>query len=163
MSSIDLHEFDLALRSEVRIAASAARVWGCLGDLQAWKPSVVSVDRIDGETGEVGEVLRVGQRSAQGVVYVCMRTVETEEAAWKVQTLETDDGRTTRGYLTYRLIGAPDATQVYAQLVARAAVERSAIPPGSPPAEFARTIADATRTKLDADHARLRELAEGSR
>ena len=164
MSSTDLHEFDLALRSDVRIAAPAPRVWACLEDLQAWKPSVASVARIDGKPGEIGEVLRIGQRGARAIVYVRMRTLQSEPVAWKVQTLETEDGRTTRGYVTYRLIEQqPDVIQVCAQLIARAAVERASIPPDCPPAEFVRTIADATRAKLDADHAMLRQLAEGTR
>jgi hypothetical protein len=161
MSSTELHEFDLALRSDVQIAARAARVWACLEDFQAWKPSVVSVDRVEGASGAIGEVLRVGQRGAHGVVHVRMRTLQSEPGAWKVQTLETEDGRTTRGYVTYRLVEQGAATQVYAQLIARAAIVRTAIPPDCPSAEFVRTIADATRAKFDADHATLKRLAEG--
>jgi hypothetical protein len=161
MTSSDLHEFDLVLRSETRVATPAARVWACLADLRAWKPSIASIDRLEGEAGQVGEVLRVGQRAARGVVYVRMRTLQSEPAAWKVQTLETEDGRTTRGYVTYRLVEhQPDLTQVYAQMIARAAIERSMLPPACPPAEFVQTIVDATRKKLQADHALLRQLAE---
>jgi hypothetical protein len=163
MTCTDFHEFDLALRSDVRIRAPAARVWACLEDLQAWKPSVVSVDRLEGVRGEAGELLRVGQRGVEGIVFVLMRTLQCEAAAWKVQTLETEDGRTTRGYLTYRLIEQPSATDLHAQLLARAAVEHSAIPPGCSTGTFARSIADATRAKLDADHVLLKDLAEGRR
>ena len=91
MSSTELHEFDLALRSDVQIAARVARVWACLENLQAWKPSVVSVDRVEGASGEIGEVLRVCQRGAHGVVYVRMRTLQSEPGLALAEQLEHSD------------------------------------------------------------------------
>ena len=160
MSPSDPHEFDLVLRSELTIEATPEAVWAGLEQPAAWKPSVASIEHVAGLPGAAGEDLRVGQRATDGIVYVRMRTLASDPPRWKVQALDTEDGVTTRGYVTYRLVARAGTTEVYAQLVGRAALSAGAVPAGRTVAELAAEITEATRLKLDADHARLKRLVE---
>jgi Polyketide cyclase / dehydrase and lipid transport len=160
-----LLEFDLAIRSRIEIGAPPAVVWSQLGRLQGWKDSVVSVERIAGEPDAEGETLRIGQRPVDTTVYTIMRTVRIEPEAWKVQTLQTEDGRVTEGYVAYTLesVGAR-RTRLGCEVMARCRV----LPPDgvagdASPTGFARAVNESTRAKLDADHAALRRLVESGR
>ena len=154
-------EFDLVLRSEVEVDAPRMRVWEQLERVQEWKASVVSVERIGGAPGEIGEALRIGQSRAGQVVYVHMKTLEQQPGAWKVQTLETEDGRTTRGYVAYTLHESQGRTQVIGQLIARASLPLEAVPSGQSADQASRMICEATRAKMDADHRVLKQRIEG--
>ncbi len=158
-------EFDLAIRSRIEIGAPPAAVWSQLGRLQRWKSSVVSVERLAGETDAEGEMLRVGQRPGDTTVHTIMRTVRIEPWSWKVQTLQTEDGRTTDGYVAYSLEPAgTNGTRLSCEVIARCRVA----PPagdaqGVSPAAFAHAVNESTRAKLDADHAVLKRLVESGR
>lgn len=154
-------EFHLAIRSRIDIAAPPVAVWAELGRLQAWKTSVVSIERLAGEPGAEGETLRVGQRPADVTVHTILRTLRAEPAAWKVQTLQTEDGRTTDGYVTYSLEPAGPGTRLSCEVVARCRVRAPAGPGAS--AALARSVNEATRAKLDADHEALKRLVETGR
>jgi hypothetical protein len=154
-------DFRLALRSRVAIAAPAAAVWPVLGRLDAWKASVVSFERLAGEPDEEGETLRVGQRPADVTVNTILHTLRVERGAWRVQSLITEDGEATDGYVTYTLDPLNDGTLVTCELVARCRVAAPAAPPDV--AAFARGINAATLAKLDADHAVLKRLVETGR
>ena len=160
-----LLEFDLAIRSRIEIAAPPAAVWSQLGRLQGWKSSVVSVERLAGEADAEGETLRVGQRPGDTTVHTIMRTVRIDPWAWKVQTLQTEDGHTTDGYVAYTLEPAgANGTRLSCEVVARCRV----VPPDDvaetvSPADFALAVNVSTRAKLDADHAVLKWLVESGR
>lgn len=161
--SNDFHEFDLVMRSAVGIDAPAQAVWAALGKLQAWKPSVALVERIAGECDAIGEVLRVGQRAGDSIVYVTHRTIACERPSWKVQWLETEDGRSTRGYLVYSLAARGGGTDLVGQLLARAALPRGTRPDLSDE-QASRMICEATQAKFHTDHLVLkRQVEEGER
>lgn len=154
-------DFRLALRSRVSIAAPAATVWPLLSRLEAWKSSVVSIERLAGEPDSEGETLRVAQRPADVTVNTILRTLCVERDAWRVQSLTTEDGEATDGYVTYTLDPVSDGTLVTCELVARC---RVAAPAATADVDaFARVVNEATRAKLDADHAVLKRLAESGR
>lgn len=157
MSAPPLAEFHLALRSSVDIAASAAAVWTHLAQLRAWKRSVVSFERLAGPPDEEGETLRLGQRPADVTVHTIMRTLRSAAPTWKVQTLLTEDGRTTDGYVVYSLQNVGAVTRVCCDVVARCRVP---LPADGDVVALARAANDSTRAKLDADHERLKRLVE---
>lgn len=152
-------EFDLILHSQVVIKAPPSVVWEHLDRLQEWKPSVVSLERIEGARNEVGEVLRIGQKPANETVYVLQKTLQVEPNRRKVQTLTTEDGRTTNGYVIYSLVPEGGGTRVMCDLVARASVPAAALN-GRSPAELSRLASAGTKAKLDADHQALKQLIE---
>lgn len=155
-------DFDLVIRSRIEIDAPPELVWKHLAALQEWKESVVSVERLSGDPDSEGETLRVGQRPADVVVHTLMRTVRLEPCSWKVQTLQTEDGRATQGYVLYALERSTRGTNVSCEVVARCSVpvQRDA---SIEAAEFARQANAATRAKLDADHVALKRLVEARR
>jgi hypothetical protein len=119
-------EFDMAVRSVVTIDAPPAEVWSGLARLQDWKPSVVSVERLGGAAeGEEGETLRVGQRPGDSTVYVIMRTIRSLPHEWKLQTLRTEDGDATDGYVSYSLLAEQGGTRLCCAAVARCRVQRT--------------------------------------
>ncbi len=154
-------DFRLALRSRVAIAAPPAAVWTVLGRLDAWKTSVVAMERLAGAPDEEGETLRVDQRPADVTVSTILRTLRVERGAWRVQSLSTADGETTEGYVTYTLDPVGDGTLVTCELVARCRVAAPEAPVDVD--AFARQVNEATRAKLDADHASLKRLVETGR
>jgi hypothetical protein len=157
--SNDSLEFDLVMRSAVEIGAPPRAVWAALGRLEAWKSSVALVERIAGEPDAIGEVLRVRQRAGEAIVYVTHRTIACERPSWKVQWLETEDGRSTRGYLVYSLAARDGGTDLVGQLLARAALPRGTRPDLSDE-RASRIICEATQAKFHADHVVLKRLVE---
>lgn len=155
----ECHEFDLAIRSEVRIDAPPDVVWQALDRLGEWKRTVASVERISGPRGGIGEVVRVGQRAGEEIVYVTHRTVSLEPFGWRVQWLETEDGRSTRGYLAYSLQPLDRGTRLVGELLARAALPAGSMA-GRSDEEASRMITEATRDKFHADHMTLKRLVE---
>ncbi len=161
MSDPPIAEFDLAISSRIDIAAAPERVWPCLARPQDWKPSVVSVERLAGEPEAEGETLRIGQRPVDVTVHTIMRTVRSDAPRWKVQTLQTEDGRTTDGYVSYALEPAGPGTRLRCEVVARCQI---ALPDGFDAVEdFARLVNASTLAKLDADHTALKHLVESGR
>jgi Polyketide cyclase / dehydrase and lipid transport len=151
-------EFDLAIRSQIDIAAPAPIVWSALSNLRAWKTSVVSVERLAGEADCEGETLRIGQRPMDVTVHTIMRSVRVQKPHWKIQTLQTEDGRATDGYVLYTLEPFGSGTRICCQVIAQCRVPD----PGTmPQPAFARHVNEATRAKLDADHMILKRLLEG--
>lgn len=154
-------EFDLAIRSCISIAAAPAVVWDWLGDMQSWKASVVSIERLAGEPGAEGEILRVGQRPVDETVHTLMRTVRTSPPTWKVQTLQVGEGREIDGYVAYTLEPATWGTRISCEVIARC---RLPVPAGVESVDaFARAANASTLAKLDADHAVLKALVEKER
>jgi hypothetical protein len=159
MTQAALVEFDLAIRSRIDIAVAPALVWPPLMRLKEWKASVVSIERLAGEPDAEGETLRIGQRPADVTVHMIMRTVRVEPFAWRVQTLQAEDGRSTDGYVAYSLESLANGTRLSCDVIARccvpapdgAALDRIA---------FARRANESTKAKLDADHAALKRLIE---
>lgn len=152
-------EFHLAIHSEVEIAAPPPVVWQYLDRPRDWKPSIVSIERLDGQPGREGETLRIGQRPGDETVYVIMRTLRLEPYNRRVQTLSTEASRATDGYVIYTLVPDGTATRLVCDVVARCEVAAAATG-GKTAAEFARTVNEATTSKLDADHRALKALIE---
>jgi hypothetical protein len=152
-------EFHLAIRSEIEIAAPPPIVWLYLDRPRDWKPSIVSIERLDGQPGREGEMLRIGQRPGDETVYVIMRTLRLEPYTWRVQTLSTEASRMTDGFVIYTLAPAGTSTRLACDVVARCTIAGDATG-GKTPAEFARTVNEATAIKLDADHRALKTLIE---
>jgi hypothetical protein len=154
-------EFDLAIRSRIGIDAPADAVWAHLSRLQAWKSSVVSLERLSGQPDAEGETLRVGQRPGDVTVNMIMRTVRVQRPGWKIQTLQTEDGDATNGYVVYTLDAEGEGTRLSCDVVARCRVP---LPPGvTDVAAFAQQANASTLAKLDADHAALKALVESGR
>jgi hypothetical protein len=151
--------FDLAIRGRVDIAASPESVWPQLARVERWKSSVVSVEHVEGPAGDVGELLRVGQKSAKETVFVLMRTLSLEAPSLRVQSLATEAGPEVRGYVIYSVDRQPRGCRVTCDLVARCELLPSALD-GRPIESLARDITEATRVKLDSDHAALKALIE---
>jgi hypothetical protein len=157
--SNDSHEFDLVARSAVGIDAPPEVVWAALARLEEWKASVTFVERSAGEPDAAGEVLRVAQQAGERLMYVTHRTIECARPSWKVQWLETEDGRSTRGYLVYSLAAQGGGTLLTGLLLARAALPRGTMP-DLPADDAARMICEATQAKFHADHLVLKRLVE---
>ena len=152
-------EFDLAMRSEITIAAPPATVWIYLDRPREWKPSIVSLELVAGIAGTEGETLRVGQRPAAETVHVIMRTLRLEAPSWRVQTLATEDSRAVDGFLLYSLHRIDGGTQLRCDFVAHCRAPAAAGADG----DFAQRIGEATLVKLDADHRSLKQLVEQAR
>lgn len=159
---INRAEFDLILHSEIDIARSAAVVWPYLDRLREWKDSVVSVERAAGKPDEVGGVLRIGQRPGTQTVYVLQKTLGLQVPRWRVQTLETEDGITTSGYICYSLVESAGHTQVICSVAARVRVPASSAEQAGGIEKLALAANVDTQTKLDADHRALKQLVERS-
>jgi hypothetical protein len=157
-----LLEFDLTVHSEVEVSRPAAVVWPYLDQLQDWKDSVVSVEHIGGVRGAVGEVFRIGQRPAATTVHVVHKTLATMAPRWKIQHMITEDGLTTDGYLIYALIERDDRTLILCNLAGKVRLPGSDVQQAGGIERLARTANEATQAKLDADHARLKQLIERS-
>lgn len=153
------HEFDLAIRSEVQIHASPEVVWRGLGRIDAWKSSVAAIEPLCGPAGGPGEVVRVAQRAGDRLVHVTHRTIVLEPGSWRVEWMETGNGRSVRGYLVYSLRPEGDGTLLIGELLARAAMPAGSTP-GRSDEEASRIIVEATREKFHADHLVLKRLAE---
>ena len=154
-------EFHLVLHSEVRIARIPAVVWPYLNRLTEWKDSVVSLERIAGSVDEIGETLRIGQRPAEETVYVLQETLGQERHRWRTQSLVTEDGTTTRGYIHYLLLQQEvESSVVICSVTASVRVPEIQSQKAGSLRAFASTANDATQRKLDADHARLKQLVE---
>jgi hypothetical protein len=152
-------EFHLVIRSEIEINAPPPVVWEYLDRPRDWKPSIVSIEHLDGQLGQEGETVRIGQRPVDQTVYVIMRTLRLEPYARRVQTLTTEASRATDGFVIYTLAPVGTSTALACEVVARCAVPADAVA-GRPPAEFARVVNEATAAKLDADHRALKALIE---
>lgn len=155
----ELVEFDLVLHSEIEICRPPAVIWPHLDRLQEWKDSVVSVERTAGARDTVGEVLRIGQQPAGQTVHVLQRTLRIQVPHHRVQSLTTEDGISTTGYVIYSLMPRGDQTLVVCDVLARVRVPAAAHEAGGA-AEFARGANDATQAKLDGDHRALKRLVE---
>ena len=153
-------DFHLAIPSEVEIAAPPAVVWEYLDRPRDWKPSIVSIERLEGQPGQEGETLRIGQRPGDETVYVIMRTLRLEPYTWRVQTLSTEASRMTDGFVIYALAPSGTSTRLACDVVARCAIAVGGVTGGKTPAEFARSVNEATAGKLDADHRALKALIE---
>jgi hypothetical protein len=150
-------QFDLAIRSRIGIAASPEAIWPFLSRLQAWKSSVVSIERMSGEPDAEGETLRIGQRPLDVTVHMVMRTVRAVFPGWKVQTLCSEDGTTTDGYVAYTLEPDGQGTRVSCEVIARCRVP---LPAGADVDVFAQAANVSTLAKLEADHAVLKQMVE---
>lgn len=159
--SEDLIEFDLALRCEIAIESPASVLWGYLDRPREWKDSVASIERIDGEPGEVGEVLRIGQRPSGEIVYTILKTLRLKHTEWKVQSLATENGRLSCGYVIHSLYERGGRTQLVYDFVARCRLP-AAEAEGRRREEFARMVQDGTQAKIDADLLVLKNLIEGA-
>jgi hypothetical protein len=152
-------EFHLAIHSEIDIDASPEVVWSWLDRPREWKPSIVSLERLDGEPGQEGESLRLGQRPGAETVHVLMQTLRAEPYARRVQTLRSEASRAVDGFVIYSLAPAGAATRLACEVVARCVVPGAAAA-GASPVDFARGVNAATAAKLDADHRTLKALVE---
>jgi hypothetical protein len=151
----------MVLRSQTVIEAAAETVWDRLEAIREWKASVVSLERVAGAPGEVGEVLRVGQRPVDQTVYVIQRTLAVQKPSWKLRTLSTEDGRSVDGYVSYSLAQHESRTSLTFELMARVSMPRDSLQ-GRTIEELAQTVTEATRTKLDKDHQVLKSLIEAN-
>ena len=152
-------EFDLAIRSEIEIGAPPSLLWEYLDRTREWKASVDSIERIDGTSREVGEVLRVGQRAAVGVVYTRLRTLQLKPNEWKMQSLITEDGRIPVGYLIHSLYRIGAHTRLVCDLLTRCHLPAGELA-GHTTQEFARIASQATQAKMDSDMRVLKKLVE---
>ncbi len=148
----------LALRSTVAIAATPQAVWDALLDVQSWKSSVVSVERLCGKPGTVGEVLRVGQARGADTVFVRMETLAQIPLQWRAQTLVTETPGLLSGYLVYSLHRDARATILIGELLCHS--PPPPVPEGRTLEEVCSMISQATQAKFDADHEVLKGLLE---
>ena len=151
-------EFDLVLRSEIEIARAPAIVWPFLNRLREWKDSVVSVEHLAGASDTEGELQRIGQRPTGETVYVLHKTLRVRIPRWRVQTLNTEDGVSTNGYIIYSLADHGGVTLLTCDVAAR--VRLTAPVPAVGVEQIARAANEATQAKLDADHKTLKRLVE---
>lgn len=159
-SASTLVEFDLSLHSEVIISRPAAAVWPYLDRLGDWKDSVVSVEHIGGTRGLVGERFRVGQRPGTATVHVTHETLAMQLPRWKIQSMVSEDGVTTEGYVIYTLVEHGDQTLVLCNVAGKVRVPSAGAQQAGGTEQLARTANEATQAKLDADHSRLKQLLE---
>jgi len=152
-------EFDIVVRSEITIDAPPEAVWYQLSRLQEWKDSIHSLERIAGQPGEVGEVLKIGQRRGDRIVFVTQKTLETIAPSRKVEYLETEDGKAARGYIIYSMVDQGASTWVCCDLLIRSAVPFERVE-GAGVEHMAGQARLATREKLDADHRVLKSMLE---
>lgn len=152
-------EFDLVFRTGLEIAAPPPVVWSQLERLCEWKSSVASVERTAGVPDEVGEVLRIGQRRDDNIVYVIQRAVLVEANVHRVRTLTTEQGRGVDGYVIYSLAAQGSKTLLDFEMLAKGKVSADELQ-GRTPAQFAAMVTDATRNKVDSDHRVLKGLIE---
>lgn len=157
--STDFIEFDLVVRSEIVLPATPEVVWNPLDRIEAWKVSVASVETIEGEPDQVGQVVRVGQRRGDKIMYVTHRKLACQRPAWKVEYLETEDGRSSRGYLVYSLFGQGPNTRLVCEVLIRGGVPETELG-GQTAAAMVETVRAVTQEKLDSDLAALRHLIE---
>lgn len=157
-----LVEFDLSLHHEVEILRPAAVVWPYLDLLRDWKASVVSVEHVGGIRGSVGEVLRIGQRPGAGTVHVLHTTLAMVAPRWRIQSMVTEDGVTTDGYVIYTLVEHAGRTLVLCHVAAKVRLPRADAQRAGDVEQLARTANEGTLAKLDADHCRLKRLIERS-
>lgn len=157
-----LVEFDLALHAEVEICGPATLVWPYLDLMREWKDSVVSVEHIDGTPGTVGEVRRIGQRPGPTTVHVLHKTLAMMAPRWKIQSMVTEDGTTSDGYVIYTLIERDGRTLVLCDVAAKVRVPSSNVPLVGGIEQLARAANETTLAKLDVDHSRLKRLIERS-
>lgn len=155
----EYREFDLVIRSEIIINASAQIVWGQLQRLEQWKDSIQSLEHIAGMPGQVGDVVRIGQRRGQNVVYVTQEALAIQPGRWKVEYLQTLDRQAARGYIVYSLYPMASGTLVACDLLLRTALPSAQVDGSDPELTF-NTARVATQEKLDADHAVLKKLSE---
>lgn len=153
-------EFDLAIRSEIVIGAPSPLLWEYLDRAREWKASVDSIERIDGTSQEIGEVLRVGQRAATGVVYTRLKTLQLKPNNWKMQSLTTEDGRIPVGYVIHSLYEIGAHTRLVCDLLTRCHLQAAELA-GHTTQEFARIACQATQAKMDSDLRVLKKLVEG--
>jgi len=155
----EYREFDLVIRSEITVEASRAVVWGQINRLEQWKDSIHSLEHIAGMPGQAGDVVRIGQRRGERVVYVTQETLAVQPERCKVEYLQTEGGSATRGYIVYSLYAQASGTLVVCDLLLRAAVPADQLAGKSLEqiSELART---STREKLDSDHLVLKRLSE---
>ena len=151
--------FHLVIRSTIVIDASASVVWQYLERPRDWKPSIVSLERLAGEPGQVGETLRLGQRPGDETVYVRMQTLQAEPAVRRVQTLTTEADSSIDGFVMYALTAVGNGTHLACDVVARCTLPNEALS-GRSVSDFAQTVNEATAAKLDADHRALKALIE---
>ncbi len=158
----DFVEFDLAIRTAIDIAASPSTIWNWLCRTQDWKDSVASVERLDGAADAIGEVLRIGQRSGDTIVFTVLTTINQRPAEWKMQSLVTEDGRIPSGFVLNTLIPRGANTRLLYDLVARCRVPSAALN-SLTVAQLAQAATQNTQTKMDADLEHLRRQVEASR
>lgn len=152
-------QFHLAIHSEIEIEATPQVVWQWLDRPCEWKPSIVSLERLDGLPGQAGELLRLGQRPGTETVYMRMQTLRAEPYVRRVQTLCSEASRAVDGFVVYSLAPMGSATRLACDVVARCVLPSDAVAGGSV-AEFAQSVNAATAAKLDADHRTLKALIE---
>ena len=123
---------------------------------------------VDGETVTVGAEGVAWIRRDAGATFLVrgLRAIadfeaelQLEPGAWRVQSLRTEDGRSTRGYLVYSLHERGTGTLLVGELLARASLPASALA-GRSVEQASRMITDATRAKFHADHLALKQWVE---
>ncbi|MGH8033693.1 MAG: SRPBCC family protein [Lysobacterales bacterium] len=155
----DFIEFDLAVRSEIILPAAPEAVWDPLDRIKTWKDSVASVETIEGEPDTVGQVIRVGQRRGDKIVYVTHRKLVNHRPVWKVEYLQTEDGRSSRGYLVYSLFEQGPQTLLVCEVLIKGAVPETELG-GQTTVAMIETIRLVTQQKLENDLKVLKHLIE---
>ena len=155
----EYREFDLVIRSEITIEASTTTIWAELARLEQWKDSIHSLEHIAGTPGQTGDVLRIGQRRGERIVYVTQETLAVQPERCKVEYLQTEDGSAARGYIVYSLYAQASGTLVVCDLLLRAAVAVEQLA-GNSLEQISDMAKTSTREKLDSDHLVLKKLSE---
>lgn len=155
----EYREFDLVIRSEITIEATATAIWARLNRLEEWKESIDSLEHIAGTTGQAGDVIRIGQRRGESIVYVTQETLAVQPARFKVEYLQTEDGSAARGYIVYSLYAQAPGTLVVCDLLLRASVAADQLA-GNSLERISNKARTGTLEKLDSDHLALKALCE---
>ena len=156
----DVKKYDLIVRTEIMIDAPPSSVWPFLFRASQWKSSIGKLERVAGEPNTEGETLRVipeGAEADQGYYIQYVRVVDNRQLVIKIFNIP-DDGAV--GYSDFSLFGSDGKTHmIYDVYVEYRLTGMSS----EEVKEFGRKVYDATKSKLDSENLKLKELVESTK
>jgi len=153
----DVKKFDLIVRTEITIDAPASAVWPYLFDVKEWKQSIGKLERVGGEPNKEGETLRVipkGAEEDQGYYIKYVRVVENRQLVLKIFNIP-DDGAV--GFSDFSLFESNGTTHMIYDVYVEYRL------PGMSDDQvkrFGQQAYEATKTKLESENHKLKELVE---
>ena len=155
----EVRKYDLIVRAEITIEAPASSVWPFLFKTKEWKSSIGKLERVAGESNKEGETLRVipeGARESQGYYIKYVRVVDNRQLVIKIFNIP-DDG--TLGYSDFSLFESQGRTHmiydVYVEYRLTDMTEEEV-------QQFGEQAYEATKSKLESENQKLKELVEST-